>query len=83
MPAVLFDAIVNTIGQDYIFITYSLKKTTGDSLFYFKKYPVSKGASDVGFTEIIPVNPIPAGSWIVIKGAFFVLAKATNKGKEE
>ena len=86
-PAVPTDAIVTSTGQDYIFIMSNEadknKKEHTDSTIYFEKIRVSKGVSDIGFTEIIPVNPIPAGAKIVTKGAFFVLAKMTNKGEEE
>ena len=95
VTAVPTDAIVTNAGQDYVFIrskkadepvekgskeTVNKEEETG---FYFEKLPVSKGASDIGFTEIIPIKPIPAGAKIVTKGAFFVLAKMTNKGEEE
>jgi RND family efflux transporter MFP subunit len=81
LPAVPTEAIVTNAGQDYIFIVSN--EVDKDSTFYFKKIPVSKGVSDIGFTGIVPVKSIPDGAQIVIKGAFFVLAKMTNKGEEE
>lgn len=93
VTAVPTEAIVTNAGQDYIFIQSEEKKVEDNSkpadkeekgnTFSFKKIAVAKGASDVGYTEIIPVNPLPAGAKIVTKGAFFVLAKMTNKGEEE
>lgn len=87
LPAVPTDAIVTNTGQDYIFIiskdVAKDKKEHTDSIVGFRKIPVSKGVSDIGFTEIIPVKPIPDGAQIATKGAFFVLAKMTNKGEEE
>lgn len=53
---------------------------TGHS-FTFKKVPVAKGTTDVGYTEITLLNAIPTDAKIVIKGAFFVLAKMTNSGE--
>jgi cobalt-zinc-cadmium efflux system membrane fusion protein len=48
----------------------------------FEKIPVAKGTSDIGYTEITPLKPIPQHAKVVIKGAFFVLAKMTNSGGE-
>jgi membrane fusion protein, heavy metal efflux system len=45
---------------------------------HFEKIPVARGSSDVGYTEIIPLKEIPAGTKVVLKGAFFILAKMTN-----
>ncbi|TWF35345.1 RND family efflux transporter MFP subunit [Chitinophaga polysaccharea] len=47
----------------------------------FEKVPVVKGTTDVGYTEITLLKEIPAASKIVVKGAFFVLAKMTNAGE--
>lgn len=49
----------------------------------FEKIPVAKGTTDVGYTEITLLKEIPKGAKIVIKGAFFVLAKMTNSGEGE
>ena len=49
----------------------------------FEKIPVAKGTSDVGFTEITLLKEIPKNAKIVVKGAFFVLAKMTNSGEGE
>ncbi|RYD95711.1 MAG: hypothetical protein EOP50_07580 [Sphingobacteriales bacterium] len=49
----------------------------------FERVQVIKGASDVGYTEVKSVKPIAPGASIIIKGAFFVLAKMTNTGDHE
>ena len=49
----------------------------------FEKIPVAKGTSDVGYTEITLLKEIPKDAKIVVKGAFFVLAKMTNSGEGE
>ena len=82
VTAVPTEAIVTNAGQDYIFIQSAENGEKVNSLT-FKKVAVTKGAADIGYTEIIPVNPLPTGAKIVTKGAFFVLAKMTNKGEEE
>lgn len=49
----------------------------------FEKVPVVKGTSDVGYTEITLLKEIPKNAKIVVKGAFFVVAKMTNSGEHE
>lgn len=109
-PAVPTDAIVNTGGQDYIFILTdkhaedehhdekkdSVKhdakephdhkeagKQEEEKGMTFEKVPVAKGTTDVGYTEITLLKEIPKDAKIVVKGAFFVLAKMTNTGEHE
>lgn len=89
-PAVPDEAIVTYQGQDYIFIVkdthtesedHSNEKAGDGSTF--EKVPIAKGTSEVGYTQITVLKPIPADVKIVTKGAFFVLAKMTNSGDEE
>lgn len=47
----------------------------------FEKIPVVKGTTDIGYTEVTFLKEIPANAKIVVKGAFFVLAKMTNAGE--
>ncbi len=51
-----------------------------EGIVRFVKIPVAKGTSDVGYTEITVLEDIPPTAKIVVKGAFFVLAKMTNSG---
>ncbi len=86
-PAVPDDAIVTNDGKDYIFIL--INKTTENATerakgsepgneTIFKRMQVIKGASDVGYTEIKSLNELPKGTKVVVKGAFFLMAKMTN-----
>lgn len=47
----------------------------------FKRIPVAKGTTDIGYTEVTMLSEIPANAKIVVKGAFFILAKMTNAGE--
>lgn len=47
----------------------------------FEKIPVRKGTTDVGYSEITLLKDIPANARVVTQGAFFVLAKMSNKGE--
>ena len=78
VPAVPNDAIVTVAGQDYIFVF----KKKEEKAMRFERVVVSKGTSDVGYTEITLLKEIPKDAKIVVKGAFFVSAKMTNVEEE-
>ena len=83
------EAIVNDKGQDFIFIMQNKddkegdnKKTVEKKEISFEKIPVAKGVTDLGYTQITPLKPMPPNAKIVTKNAFFILAKLNNKGEE-
>lgn len=87
--AVPTEAIVNDKGQDFIFIMQNKddkegdnKKTVEEKEISFEKIPVAKGVTDLGYTQITPLKPMPPNTKIVTKNAFFILAKLNNKGEE-
>jgi RND family efflux transporter MFP subunit len=49
----------------------------------FERVQIVRGATDLGFIEIQPVSELPANARIIVKGAFFVMAKMTNTGGHE
>ncbi|CAG5001024.1 Cobalt-zinc-cadmium resistance protein CzcB [Dyadobacter sp. CECT 9275] len=92
VPAVPTEAIVSYQGQDFVFMVSGLpseetlshkpgREDTAQSVT-FEKVPVAKGTTDIGYTEITLLKPVPLNTRIVVKGAFFVLAKMTNSGDE-
>ena len=110
VPAVPTEAIVNSQGQDFIFIVseghaeeaghneakdsveHNKKESTEstdkgehkeEKGLTFEKIPVAKGTTDVGYTEITLLKEVPKNAKVVVKGAFFVLAKMTNSGEGE
>ena len=76
LPAIPTEAIVNYQGQDYIFIVDSVD--TKNNITHFKRIPVVKGTSDIGYSEITLLKEIIADAKVVTKGSFFILAKQTN-----
>lgn len=74
VPAVPVDAIVTFQGQDYVF---AVKESDKDGT-HFERIPVAKGTVDIGYAEITLLKPLPNDAKIVVKGAFFILAKMTN-----
>lgn len=49
----------------------------------FLRVPVARGTTDVGYSEVTLLADVPAAAQIVVKGAFFLLAKQTNSGEHE
>lgn len=80
LPSIPTEAIVSYQGQDFIFVVDSA--STKDQSTYFKRIPVAKGTTDIGFSEITLLKEIPANAKVVVKGAFFILAKMTNKSED-
>jgi len=52
-----------------------------DNEYIFNKIEVNTGASDIGFTEVVPAQSIPENATVVIKGAYYLLAEM-KKGEE-
>ncbi|MCB9251986.1 MAG: efflux RND transporter periplasmic adaptor subunit [Flavobacteriales bacterium] len=51
------------------------------STYTYEKIPVKKGTTDIGYSEVTLLKELPANSKVVVKGAFFILAKMNNKGE--
>lgn len=85
-PSVPDEAITDDGGKTYIFIISDKaaeKATDSAEGMEFQRIQVIKGASDIGYTEIKPLNELPVGTKVVTKGAFFLMAKMTNSGEDE
>lgn len=92
VPAVPTDALITFQGQDCVFVVvdggeepHDHKETKKPAALAgtvtFERIPVARGTTDVGYTEITPLKDIPANAKVVVKGAFFLLAKQTNSGE--
>ncbi len=69
------DAVVSNGDEHYIYI--EVKKN------HYKQVAVKIGVSDTGYTEILPLEEIPAGAKIVTKGAYYLLSQLTKGSGEE
>ena len=89
--AVPNDAIVTESGLSYIFVQTEGENhedahdtedhhAHGEEKLVFQKIEINTGATDIGFTEIVPAQKIPVDPVIVIKGAYYLLAEM---GKNE
>ena len=54
-----------------------------DKRITFKIIPVAKGTTEVGYSQITLLKEISKDARVVVKGAFFVMAKLTNAGEGE
>lgn len=68
------DAVVSNGDEHYIYV--ETKKN------HYKQISVKTGVSDMGFTEILLLEEIPANAKVVIKGAYYLLSQLT-KGEGE
>ncbi|NNC94975.1 MAG: efflux RND transporter periplasmic adaptor subunit [Chitinophagales bacterium] len=88
VPALPDEALVSDGGLNYIFVQEpsSSHSHAGEKAhahydeskgeeYIFKKVEVSTGASDLGFTEVVPVDELPDGVLIVTHGAYYLLAE--------
>jgi len=66
------EAVVKDGTQDFILVVEE-KEPSGN--IRFKKVPVTVGAMNDTFVEVKPLEALPAGTQVVVKGAFFVAAQ--------
>ena len=69
------DAVVSNGDEHYIYV--ETKKN------YYKQIGVKMGVSDMGFTEILSLEKIPANAKVVTKGAYYLLSQLTKGSGEE
>jgi cobalt-zinc-cadmium efflux system membrane fusion protein len=80
------DAIVSDGGLHYIFVLkpvnnahhshdHDTEHNHHSDEFVFRKIEVNTGASDIGFTEVVPAYDLPENAEIVTSGAFYLLAE--------
>ena len=68
------EALVSNGDDHFIFVT--------EDNSHFKQIQVRIGASDMGYTEIIPLEPLASNQKVVIKGAYYLFSQLT-KGEGE
>ncbi len=68
-------AIVSNGDEHYIYVEREKNQ--------FKQVAVTKGVSDLGFTEILPFENVPANAKVVIKGAYYLLSQLTKGSGQE
>lgn len=79
------EAIVTDGGLQYIFVHRPISEAEHNHLhaagedhgheYVFEKMEVNTGASDIGFTEVIPVEPLGPETRVVTAGAYYLMAE--------
>lgn len=69
------EAIVNNGDEHFIFV--ETEKNT------FQQIKVNIGSSDLGYTEVLPIDTIQPNAKVVIKGAYYLLSELTKGSGEE
>ncbi len=97
VSTVPIDAIVKSEGKEYIFVVdeeneivaeisdkpNEKKDTEPEAKVAFKMIEVVTGVSELGYSQITPVDSIPVNAKVVTKGAFYILSKAKGGSEEE
>jgi cobalt-zinc-cadmium efflux system membrane fusion protein len=69
------EAVVSNGDEHYIYV-----ETKNN---HYKQIAVKTGVSDLGFTEVLPLEEIPANAKVVTKGAYYLLSQLTKGSAEE
>lgn len=74
--AIANDGIAQKEGNSYIFYVNEEKiNTDKEKEYLFKRIRIKKGASSLGYTEIIPIDVLPDSVKVATSGAVFIQAK--------
>ena len=73
-PSLPDEAIVNNGDEHFIYVQKNKNQ--------FRQVAVSIGASDSGFTEVVPAEQVGLDVMVVTKGAYYLLSQLT-KGEGE
>lgn len=66
-------ALVKAEGKEFIFtIGETTRADTDQEHYHFKRVEVKSGLSELNYTEIIPLTPIPENHRIVTSGAYYL-----------
>mgnify|MGYP004508422013 FL=1 len=74
------DAVVDAGGKKYIFVQTG--ERDGGKTHLFEQVEVSIGESELGYTHVIPLQPLPPGAMVVRRNAFYILSMLEG-GEEE
>lgn len=79
--AVPNDAIISNEGKKYIFVLEKEANEEGVKTYHFERIEVLTGISELGYTQITPVNKLEEGVTIVKANAFYLASMSTDHGE--
>lgn len=80
-PSVPNDAVISSEGKKYIFVLEDEKNGQDGKSYHFKREEVITGISELGFTQITPVNQLKDDVTIVTAKAFYIASMASDHGE--
>lgn len=90
VPALPKEAIVKDGDTYFIYIrednhqeVSAKKETEIPNEIHFKAVEVAIGTTDLGYSEVKPVEELPADAKIVVKGAYYLLSQSKGGGEHE
>lgn len=79
VSAIPTEGIVNKEGKNYLFYVAKQKVNRRENKtvieYIFKRAQIKKGVSSLGYTQVIPLDPIPNNVKVATSGAVFIQAK--------
>ncbi len=79
VPAVPSGAVVAAEGKNYIFVVDHHDKKAGE--YHFAKVEVATGVSELGYTQITPMQALPADATVVVDNAFYLASMGADHGE--
>ena len=75
-------AIVEFEGKKIVFTSEAPKLGTGTKTYQYKMLEVKTGVAENGYTQVSFAQELPAGTKVVVKGAYDLLSKVKNAEEE-
>lgn len=75
------EAIVSMEGKKYAFLLEKQSKEKGVDTYHFKRVEISTGVSELGYTQVDFVTPLPHDATIVTAGAFYLASMSADHGE--
>ena len=72
------DAIVSNGDEHYIFVEKDPDPGSAAGTGTFTQVAVRTGASELGYTEVVPLTAIAPDAKVVVKGAYYLLSELTK-----
>lgn len=80
-PAVPNDAIATIENVPYIFLMDKTAEENGKKVYHFKKIKVVTGASELGYTQVTPLESVATDAKIVTANAFYLSSMIGEHGE--
>ena len=66
------EAVVKSGGKEFIFVSFEDEDEKEKGNFHFRRIEVKTGTTQLGFVQVTPLEELPEGTKIVIKGTFYL-----------